>query len=192
MLLQSLKARGCQKISPFQVHVFSEGPEEGGRDALPPMMMIRLGWNNNKPQSVHANSVCEKARDSTTLINTFVFDFQYLENLLPADPSTSINVKNPLRTSQEYLENILRPYLNICSSFCSFVPSLMTRIIIMNSWNFNWFDVPLWRRHNREELIFGEMGILVIVSVFLAVCVCVCVQCTSPQIVSYPTRLFLS
>ena len=189
MLPSPLKARCCQKISPFQVHVFFEGPEEGGRDALPPMM-IRL--RINKPQSVHANSVCEKAWDSTTLINTFVFDFQYLENLLPADPSTSINVKNPLRSSQEYLENILRPYLNICSSFCSFVPSLMTRIIIMNSWNFNWFDVPLWRRHNREELIFGEMGILVIVSVFLVVCVSVCVQCTSPQIVSYPTRLFLS
>ena len=175
MLLQSLKARGCQKISPFQVLLFFGGPEEGGRDALLPMI-IRLGWNNNKPQSVYANSVCEKALDSITLINTFVFDFQYLENLLPAYPSTSINVKNPLRTSQEYLENILRPYLNICSSFCSFVPSLMTRIIIMNSWNFNWFDVPLWRRHNREELIFGEI-ILVIVSVFLAVCVCVCV-CT--------------
>ena len=48
--------------------------------------------------------VCEMAWNSITLINTFVFDFQYLENLLPADPSTSINVKNPFRTSQEYLK----------------------------------------------------------------------------------------
>ena len=104
---------------------------------------LRKRWGIFTEITVHVNSVCEKAWDSTTLINTFVFDFQYLENLLPADPSTSINVKNPLRSSQEYLENILRPYLNICSSFCSFVPSLMTRIIIMNSWNFNWFDVPL-------------------------------------------------
>ena len=168
MLLQSLKARICQKISPFQVHVFFEGPEEGGRDALPPMMMIRLAWNH-KPKSVHANSVCEKAWDN--------FDKYFCVWLsIPGKPPPRWSIhfhqcQKPFKIiSRIFGEKILRPYLNICSSFCSFVPSLMTRIIIMNSWNFNWFDVPKWRRHNRGELIFGEMSILAFVPGGLFVC----------------------
>ena len=168
MPLQSLKARCCQKISPFQVHVFFEGPEEGGRDALPPMI-IPLSWNNNKPQSVHAS-----LWDGLGFHNFDKYFCVWLSIPGKPPPRWSIHFhqcQKPFKIiSRIFGEKILRPYLNICSSFCSFVPSLMTRIIIMNSLNFNWFDVPLWRRHNRGELIFGEMSILAFVPGGLFVC----------------------
>ena len=173
MLLQSLKARICQKISPFQVHVFFQGPEEGGRGALPPM----INDHTTRLKQYTTKCTCQFSKwEGMGFHNFDKYFFVWLSNSIPGKPPPRWSIhfhqcQKPFKIiSRIFGEKILRPYLNICSSFCSFVPSLMTRIIIMNSWNFNWFDVPKWRRHNRGELIFGEMSILAFVPGGLFVC----------------------